>query len=37
MFRFNIETFVIFFAVDGVFQVVDINIEIENNESDEIG
>ena len=37
MFRPYVEAFLIFFAVDGVFQVVGINIYIENNESDEIG
>jgi hypothetical protein len=37
MFRSNVEAFLIFFTVDGVFQVVGINIYIENNESDEIG
>lgn len=36
MFRSYIEAFIIFFTVDGVFQVIDINIGIENNESDEI-
>jgi hypothetical protein len=36
MFWFYIEAFLIFFTIDGVFQVVDINIGIENNESDEI-
>jgi hypothetical protein len=33
----DIKTFIIFFAVDGVFQVIDINIGIENDEGDEIG
>jgi hypothetical protein len=37
MFRPYVEAFLIFFAIDSVFQVIDINIYIENNESDEIG
>jgi hypothetical protein len=37
MFWTDIEAFVIFFAIDGVFQVVDINIGIEYYKGDEIG
>ena len=37
MFRSDIETFIIFFTIDGVFEVVGININIENDEGDEIG
>ena len=36
MFRFYIKTLVIFFAIDRVFQVVDINIDMKNDKSDEI-
>ena len=33
----DIETFIIFFAIDGVFEVVGININVENDEGYEIG
>jgi hypothetical protein len=37
MFWTDIETFIIFFTIDGVFEVVGININIENDEGDEVG
>lgn len=37
MFRINIETFVVFFTVDGVFEIIDININIEYNKGYKIG
>ena len=33
----DIETFIIFFTIDSVFEVVGININIENDKGDEIG